>query len=121
MGLWEIQITRLIDQRDNLLMRSATQEGQAILNNQPEKFKRSASKSVSCDVPDFELSQLKAVHDLKGYGDVDEKIYRDLFVKGSYKLEIGIADQDGVVSKKFIICTVTMWIRPTSHGLLVGS
>ena len=49
---------------------------------------------------DFELSQLKAVHDLKGYGDTDELIYRDLFAKGSYRIEIGIPDQDGVVSKK---------------------
>lgn len=94
------QLTRLMDQRDNLLMKSATQEGQAILKNQPVKIKRSTSKPVSCDVPDFELSQLKAVHDLKGYGDTDELIYRDLFVKGSYRLEIGIPDQDGVVSKK---------------------
>lgn len=94
------QIVKLINQKDDLLIKAAKQEGQTILKNQPSRFKRSNSEAVSCDVPAFELSQLKAVHDLKEYGDTDEIIYRNLFLKGSYRLEIGITDQDGVVSKK---------------------
>ena len=51
-------------------------------------------------MPEFELQNLMAVHDLKDYGDTDEMIYRDLFRRGTIRLEISIPDQDGCISKK---------------------
>lgn len=94
------EIDRLIDRKNVLLMESASFVGKKVLDNRPVKHRRSDSPSVECELPKFELVQLQATHDLKTYGDTDELIYRDLFLKGSYRIEICIPDQHGVVSKK---------------------
>ncbi len=41
-----------------------------------------------------------SVHDLKGYGDSDEEIYRDIFIHGYYRVVLEIPDAYGVISKK---------------------
>ena len=42
----------------------------------------------------------QAGHDMKGYGDTDEDVYRKLFREGQIRIEICIPDKDGVIGKK---------------------
>lgn len=66
------------------------------------KLVTARSKAVPVDIaiPEFDLSELMAVHDLKGYGSTDELIYRDLFRRGCIRIVVKIPDSDGCMSEK---------------------
>lgn len=53
---------------------------------------------------EIEYTSLSAIHDLKGYGGVDEEIYRDLFVKGAVRLEYHFTAKNGEHGKKIFYC-----------------
>ena len=78
----------------------ATDIGLQLWKNHASWLARGKSPAVPVAVPEFELQNLMAVHDLKDYGDTDEMIYRELFRRGTIRLEISIPDQDGCISKK---------------------
>lgn len=48
----------------------------------------------------FGRDRLRAVHDIKDYGDTDELIYRDLFRSGAVRVELSLPDKNGKLSKK---------------------
>lgn len=96
----QAEINRLLKEKDELVIPYLNQVGRAIYDNKPNKYKRTATKGTKADMPEFELKDLHAVHDMKNYGDTDEEIYRDLFMEGACRLELKIPDQDGCVSKK---------------------
>ena len=71
-----------------------------IYSNLPSCYKRGACPVVKCNLPEFQLTDMISVHDLKDYGDCDEEIYRQLFLDGCYRLEINIPGENGILSKK---------------------
>jgi hypothetical protein len=49
---------------------------------------------------DFDYMNFMAVHDLKGYGGIDEQIYRDLFNNGAIKLVFKFVAKNGDIGEK---------------------
>ena len=68
--------------------------------SRPSEFIRSQTPWVDIPVPSFSVTQLDAVHDLRGYGDVDEEIYRYLFQSGYTRIKISVPDQKGKFGEK---------------------
>ena len=68
----------------------------------PTCYKRTLSPGVPFDMnfKEFDLYNLMAVHDLKDYGDADETIYRELFLKGCVRTVLRLSDQNGEISEK---------------------
>ncbi len=50
--------------------------------------------------PNFDYKNLMAVHDLKGYGGVDETIYRDLFDNGAVRIVFNFTSEKGEHGEK---------------------
>ena len=49
---------------------------------------------------DLDYENFMAVHDLKGYGGIDEQIYRDLFNNGAVKLVFSFVAENGDIGEK---------------------
>lgn len=95
------EIDKLKNECEVLIQNSLSKTGKVYYLAQANKYRRSETPAVVCDpLVEFELKDLQAVHDLKNYGDTDEEIYRDLFEKGCYRLELQLSDAEGNVSKK---------------------
>lgn len=71
-----------------------------ILYNKADKYKRTNTKPIDVPLPKFDLVELDTIANRKEYGDTDEVMYRVLFVRGDYRLELNLPDCDGVISKK---------------------
>ena len=84
----------------NLIQKYLSPIGKAIFSRQGNPMCRTMTPAINVPVPEFELTELMAPHDLKGYGGVDEIIYRDLFAKGCYRIVIGLPDADNSISEK---------------------
>ena len=61
--------------------------------------KRTLSPVVKYNI-DLDYNQFMAVHDLKGYGGIDEQIYRELFNQGAVKLVFSFVAENGDIGKK---------------------
>lgn len=116
------ELARLIEQKKELIKVYLNEIGKVIYTNLPNKYKRTATSTVSIDIPEFGLEELIAAHDLKDYGDSDEEIYRGLFTTGACRLEIKIPDQDGCVSKKiyYLNCNDGIDLRETVEVLPIA-
>lgn len=90
----------IIQAMDKLIQASVNTIGKEIYSNLPSCYKRGACPVVKCNLPEFQLTDMISVHDLKDYGDCDEEIYRQLFLDGCYRLEINIPGENGILSKK---------------------
>ncbi len=90
----------LLEKREAAIKDCATKKGRLLWDDMPSKYKRSDSPFVACKLKDFDITKLMSVHDLKGYGDSDEEIYRDIFIHGYYRVVLEIPDVYGVISKK---------------------
>ena len=62
--------------------------------------KRTQTKSISVPQCEWNYENLLAVHDLKGYGGIDETIYRKLFSKGAVRLEFNFTSKKNEIGKK---------------------
>ena len=49
---------------------------------------------------DLDYNNFMAVHDLKGYGGIDEQIYRELFNNGAVKLSFSFVAENGDIGEK---------------------
>ena len=65
--------------------------------------KRSATEQFPYDMK-VDYTSLSAVHDLKGYGGIDEEIYRSLFVNGAIRLEYHFTAENGDHGEKIFYC-----------------
>lgn len=61
--------------------------------------KRTLSPAVKYEI-DLNYNSFMAVHDLKGYGGIDEIIYRELFNQGAVKLVFEFVAPNGDIGKK---------------------
>lgn len=55
--------------------------------------KRNDTCRISVPMPDIAISEWQAVHDIKEYGDIDETIYRKLFMEGYIRIELKFPDK----------------------------
>ena len=65
--------------------------------------KRTATAPVPYKMK-IDYTSLSAVHDLKGYGGIDEEIYRQLFVDGAMRLEYHFTAENGDQGEKIFYC-----------------
>lgn len=77
--------------------------------------KRTLVQPVPVPIPDIPINEWMAVHDLKGYGDVDETIYRQLYREGCIRLELHFPDSAGVIGKKIYYTKDPDWIEDPYH------
>ena len=61
--------------------------------------KRTLSPAVKYKM-DLDYENFMAVHDLKGYGGIDEQIYRDLFNNGAVKMTFSFVAENGDIGEK---------------------
>ena len=61
--------------------------------------KRTLSPAVKYKM-DLDYEHFMAVHDLKGYGGIDEQIYRQLFNNGAVKMVFGFVAENGDIGEK---------------------
>lgn len=61
--------------------------------------KRTLSPAVKYKI-DLDYNNFMAVHDLKGYGGIDEQIYRELFNQGAVKLVFSFVAENGDIGEK---------------------
>ena len=63
---------------------------------------RTQAKSIPVDLKytDIPCENWKAPHDLKGYGDADELIYRKFFREGYVKIDLQLHDTNGEMGRK---------------------
>lgn len=67
----------------------------------PDPTKRTLYSRVDVPIkPSFATKNLRAVHDIKSYGDSDEIIYRYIFRNGAIRVELALPDKYGKLSKK---------------------
>ena len=85
---------------NNLVNEFASKDGAALMRAEANQTRRSDYPPIPVDLPEEHMKSWKAPHELKGYGGVDETIYRELFRSGSIRIELAFADIDGVVGKK---------------------
>lgn len=71
-----------------------------LIENRPNRYKRTKTAEYASTIPAFELSDLVSVYDIMEYGDSSEMIYRQIFDLGYYKLILKIPDPYGVLSEK---------------------
>lgn len=62
--------------------------------------KRTKAEWVDVKLPEADIKDWKAVHDLMDYGDVEETIYRELFRNGSIRIELMFPDKEGTLKSK---------------------
>ena len=67
--------------------------------NEYKPSKRTLSPHTKYSI-DLDYQKFMAVHDLKGYGGVDEQIYRDLFSQGAVKLVFKFVAKNGDIGEK---------------------
>lgn len=69
-------------------------------------WQRKKEKPVPVDIDMVaKINNWVAPHDLKDYGDTDEKIYRELFLFGAIRVEIELPDEDGRPGQKIFYYT----------------
>lgn len=97
-----LQISKIKKKQKHLLESCLSDSiGKQIYSVLPSASKRTNTEAIPCELPPtLELSEMIAAHDLKGYGDSDEEIYRRIFNMGCYRVELQIPDKDGVFSNK---------------------
>lgn len=71
-----------------------------LLNDQVYITKRTEAPATPVPLPDDFMKKWQAPHDLKGYGDADETIYRQLFRSGSIRIQLELQDETGKVGTK---------------------
>lgn len=91
---------RLQKEYRNLYFQFLNETGEKLLQNPPRVAERGKVPRVNYDGKIPEMDEWVAPHDLKGYGDTDEMIYRQLFSAGQIRIELAIPDADGVVGEK---------------------
>lgn len=65
-----------------------------------DKTKRTSTPAIDVVNCKWDYKELKAVHDMKGYGGIDETIYRNLFTSGAIRLEFKFTSKKGEIGKK---------------------
>ncbi len=91
---------QLLNKRDSIFREFATPKGLMLWDNFPNKYKRKETPFVPCTIDNLNIYQFISVADLKSYGDIDELIYRNLFIDGFIRLVLEIPDLNGVISQK---------------------
>lgn len=82
--------------------------------------KRTLVQPIPVPIPSTPISEWMAIHDLRGYGDVDETIYRRLYREGCVRLELHFPDEAGVIGKKVFYVKDPDWIEdPYNKGRLL--
>lgn len=71
-----------------------------LLGHQVRITGRSQAPATPVPLPDGCMNKWQAPHDLKGYGDADETIYRQLFRTGSIRIQLELPDENGKVGTK---------------------
>ena len=71
-----------------------------LLRNRVSVTARKKADPVPADLPENYMEVWFAPHDIKGYGDADETIYRNLFREGAVRVELQLPDENGVPGKK---------------------
>lgn len=115
-------LTRLLEQKKALVKSYRNEIGCVVYAKLPNKYKRTATAATEISVPEFDLKDLVAVHDLKSYGDTDEEIYRSLFSAGACRVEIKIPDLDGCISKKiyYLYCKDGIDLKETVEAIPIA-
>ena len=93
---------KAINKHDKLIEQNIDARFKDAYNDSPSCYKRTLSPTISFDInlKDLDLHDLMAVHDLKDYGDADETIYRELFLKGCVRTVLRLPDKFGEISEK---------------------
>lgn len=92
---------------DKLMDDDMTNDGREEYICRVSRYQRSKAKAAPCVPRDYDLTELKAVHDEKGYGDTDEEIYRRFFAEGDYRLQLELSDCNNICSKKIYYLSPT--------------
>ena len=67
--------------------------------------KRSDTERICVDLNVSEIyEKWVAPHELKGYGDTDELVYRNFFKNGLIRIELHVPDINGEIGKKIFYC-----------------
>lgn len=73
---------------------------QRLFNSQVSETARGKVQPMPAELPEHYLYNMSAPHDLKGYGDVDETVYRTLFREGCVRIEMRFTAENGKEGKK---------------------
>ena len=65
-----------------------------------DETKRTSTQEIEVPNCNWDYKEFKAVHDMKGYGGIDETIYRKLFTSGAIRLEFSFISKKGDIGKK---------------------
>lgn len=65
-----------------------------------DETKRTQTPAISVPNCEWNYEDFLAVHELKGYGGIDETIYRRLFTKGAVRLEFSFTSKKNETGKK---------------------
>lgn len=95
-----LKLNKLKGKREDIIKGNLSEVGKIIYEKLPSKYKRTKTEAVVCEIPQYDLNDLIAAHDLKEYGDTDEEVHRSLFEEGCFRMELNLKDKTGKVSKK---------------------
>lgn len=88
-------------ERDLLFYKYLTDNGKELLKKQVKITERTKAEPVEVKLPDAPINEWVAPHDLKGYGDTDESVYRQFFREGYIRVECQfVAPATGEIGKK---------------------
>ena len=88
-----IEVEELRKNREKIKDAHLSKAGKIILSQGlPDITKRSRTIPVKVELPDTPISEWRALHDEKEYGDTDEHILRKFFKEGCIRVEIHIPD-----------------------------
>ena len=92
----------LIQKRDNCYLEYIYKDPytKSLFNNKMNVGKRTLATPLEVNLPNRPIEAWVAPHDLKKYGDTDEKIYREFFRDGHIKIELLFPDTNGSIGRK---------------------
>lgn len=90
-----------------------------ILNHSLSVTERSKTIPVDLDIKFSDVKEWQAPHDLKGYGDADELIYRRFYKEGYIRAELLFADENGCIGRKIYYAKDTQYLEGEGKRLII--
>lgn len=78
--------------------------------------------TVAFDLPDVKFSDIQewqAPHDLKGYGDANELIYRRFFKEGYIRIELSFTDENGCIGRKIYYAKDPQYLKGDGKRIVI--
>ena len=115
---------KLLKEQDNCYVAyvKKDEETQKLLKNIKTITKRKEVKPVPVNLKytDIISDNWHTVRDLKGYGDIDETIYRQFFTDGYIRMELHFTDENGVIGKKIFYTKDTNYLEGNGSRIIVA-